>query len=68
MRGGVDVEDLVLGGGVGLAELLARPGGAGPLWLQTYSPDEFTITWTFDALDPVWVSWKARPPLDGSTA
>ena len=68
MRRRVDVEDLVLGGRVGLAELLARPGAAEPLWLQAYSPDEFTISWTFDALAPVWVSWKASPPLEGSTA
>ena len=68
MRRRVDVEDLVLVGGVGLAELLAGPGRPEPLWLQLYSPDEFTISWTLDALAPVWVSWKASPPLEGSTA
>ena len=33
-----------------------------------YSPDELTMSWMFDGLDPVCVAWKARPPLEGSTA
>ena len=53
MRRGVEVEDLVLAGGIGLAELLAGPGAGGTALVTKYSPDELTITWTLDALDPV---------------